>query len=287
MMVVLYQNLSVDQVHSYGLVLASSKIHHEITEEKGGWVLRVHNVDAENALDTIEQYIEENKEQISDTHIQQDTLRKNWSGIWVSLVLMGLHIFFRSFFTEDVLFKKYGASAYHILDGEWYRTVTSLLLHSSAVHLAGNMVGIALFGTAVCTVTGVGVGWFIILFSGGAGNLMNAFFYHSNHLSVGASTAVFGAVGILCAEQFFKKFTGGQGQKIKAWVPLAGGLALLGLLGTGARADLMAHLFGFLAGIVLGFIHAFVAKRTSFIHQILCLVGAIGIVILAWLQGSR
>jgi hypothetical protein len=35
-------------------------------------------------------------------------------------------------------------------------------------------------------------------------------------------------------------------------VPLAAGLALLGMLGSDPRSDLGAHFFGFLAGAVLG-----------------------------------
>jgi membrane associated rhomboid family serine protease len=283
-MAVLFHNLPIDQANSYGLVLASSEIPYEITEGKDGWELRVQDANAEKALNTIQQYVEENKEHVLANRLTEATLRRNWSGIWVSLALLGLHIVFRSIFMVDGLFQTYGASAFHILDGELYRTVTSLMLHNGTGHLAGNMVGIALFGTAVCTVTGVGIGWLMILSSGAGGNLVNAFFYHSDHLSVGASTAVFGAVGILCAEQFFRRFTGGQEQKIKAWIPLAGGLALLGLLGTGVRADLMAHLFGFLVGLVLGIVDAGVEKWASARYQVVSLVVASGIVILAWLR---
>ena len=38
----------------------------------------------------------------------------------------------------------------------------------------------------------------------------------------------------------------------KAWLPLAGGLALLGFIGAGEHSDLTAHAFGFTAGIGLG-----------------------------------
>jgi membrane associated rhomboid family serine protease len=197
---------------------------------------------------------------------------------------MGLHIIFSLISMTDDLFQKFGSSAVHIVNGEFYRTVTSLMLHNGTAHLAGNMVGVALFGTAVCTITGVGIGWLMILTAGAGGNLCNAFFYHSGHLSVGASTAVFGAVGILCSEQFFKRYARGQGQKIKAWIPLAGGLALLGLLGTGVRSDLMAHLFGFLVGLVVGFVHAVVTHKWSIDrYQFISLTVALCIVTLAFI----
>jgi membrane associated rhomboid family serine protease len=37
-----------------------------------------------------------------------------------------------------------------------------------------------------------------------------------------------------------------------AWLTLGAGVALLGLLGTGERSDLFAHLFGFAAGVAQG-----------------------------------
>src|SRR5262249_55189845 len=42
------------------------------------------------------------------------------------------------------------------------------------------------------------------------------------------------------------------GRRRGAWVPLAAGLALLGMLGSDPHADLGAHLWGFLVGIGLG-----------------------------------
>ena len=44
----------------------------------------------------------------------------------------------------------------------------------------------------------------------------------------------------------------GIGRRRGAWIPLAAGLALLGMLGSDPQADLGAHLWGFLVGVVLG-----------------------------------
>jgi membrane associated rhomboid family serine protease len=160
------------------------------------------------------------------------------------------------------------------------------MLHSGYVHLAGNMAGIAIFGTAICNLTGRGVGWLMILLTGIIGNLVNAALFQYGHMSIGASTAVFGAVGILTAHQFYSKIRI-PGRRKKAWIPLAGGLALLGFLGSGAHSDLTAHLFGFMAGIGLGMVHAlylkqFIDKR----HQAYCLAITIGTIILAWVSAS-
>jgi len=159
------------------------------------------------------------------------------------------------------------------------------MIHASAVHLAGNMLGIAIFGTAVCTITGWGVGWFMILATGVLGNLMNAVLYKTGHLSIGASTAVFGAVGILAAHQFFKKFRL-PGQRMRAWLPLGAGLALLSILGSGEHADLTAHLFGFMAGLILGAFYGVLVKQPAArTYQICFLLIAISVLVISWMRG--
>jgi len=179
--------------------------------------------------------------------------------------------------------RMYGASAQHILDGEYFRTATALMLHADSLHLAGNLLGIALFGTAVCSVTGWGVGWLIILVSGISGNLINAVIYRFGHISIGASTAVFGAIGFLAAYQFLKRFNL-PGGRIKAWLPLGGGLALLGILGTGQYVDVLAHLFGFGSGILLGLTYGLFIKRpASVLWQVVCFMMAAGALLVSWM----
>jgi membrane associated rhomboid family serine protease len=181
---------------------------------------------------------------------------------------------------------KFGAVSDRIMDGDLFRTVTALMLHSGLVHLMGNMVGIALFGTAVCGVTRPGVGWLMVLLTGALGNLVNAAVQSPVHRSIGASTAVFGAIGLLSAFQFWSKYRR-PGHRLKAWLPLAGGLALLGILGTsGVRTDVMAHLFGLVAGLLIGtpyilFIHRPLPDK----HQTIAWCITVGILVLAWFQG--
>jgi len=281
----LFHDLSVAEADSYGLVLTSSGIRHQIKKGQQGWTLWVREMDSAEALRAIGQYLDENEEYISSNHIPPTPFRKNWSGVWVSLGLVGLHILFRTGSGVEDLFGTYGSSAFLILNGDYYRVITSLMLHGSTVHLLGNVVGVALFGTAVCSLTGVGLGWLMILTTGVSGNLLNALFYGTGHFSVGSSTAVFGAMGILTAHQSFGVITRKRRRRIKAWVPFAGGLALLGLLGTGERADLMAHLFGFSAGIALGFFGASLPKRlTTSRYQCVSLVITFAVVALAWLR---
>jgi membrane associated rhomboid family serine protease len=282
MIEILCENLTQDQADTYGLVLDAYGLPYSIRRSGSGWEIWVDETIHDKALELIEQYIEENPQIPLPDAQETETYQKTFTGIWASLILMACSIAVNMSGNVDEIVREYGASASDILHGEFYRTVTALMLHSGYPHLAGNMAGIAIFGTAVCSITGTGVGWLMILLTGILGNLANAALFGYGHISIGASTAVFGAIGILAAYQLSKKIKI-AGQRMKAWLPLAGGLALLGLLGSSKNSDLTAHLFGFIAGICLGLLYAlylcyFLEKK----HQIYCMGVTIGAVVLSW-----
>lgn len=255
-------NLSEDNADTFSLVLSSKGILHHLEKVEHRWKIRVDDIDYEKALNTIEQYLHENRNFSKTIVPLYSKYQRTYTGIWVALLLLACHVAITMSDQHEFFVNTYGSSAFYVLHGEFYRSVTSLFIHADALHLIGNMVGIAIFGTAVCTTMGWGVGWLIILASGTVGNLANALLYKSNHISIGASTAIFGAIGILSAYQFYKNFKQSE-QKIKAFLPLGGGLALLGMFGSGAHADLMAHLFGFLAGIFLGALYSVFVKHPA------------------------
>jgi membrane associated rhomboid family serine protease len=132
--------------------------------------------------------------------------------------------------------------------GEVWRTVTALTLHSGLGHLAGNVVFGALFGLFAGRILGSGVAWFAIITTGALGNLLNTLVLVPDHRSIGASTAVFAALGIVAGYVWRAKLMSQE-----RWVyrngPVVGGLALLMYTGTGdENTDIGAHLFGFLCG---------------------------------------
>ncbi len=259
-MVVLFNNLTAEEVETYALVLASSGIVHRTRKGPQGWELIVETEAFEAAFEAIREYLVENRQAVPTPEPPAFIYQRNFSGVWVALGLLVCHLMVISHLESAAIVKTFGASARHILDGEYYRSVTALMLHGDVTHLVSNMVGIAIFGTAVCAVTGLGVGWLMILMTGLLGNFLNALLYGTDHLSVGASTAIFGAIGILGAYQFLRRFRQ-PGQRLKAYLPLGAGLALLAFLGAGARSDLMAHLFGFCVGIVAGGIYGKAVKQ--------------------------
>jgi membrane associated rhomboid family serine protease len=174
-----------------------------------------------------------------------------------------------------------GAVSSAILEGEWWRTVTALTLHADFLHLISNLLlGIVTIGT-VRQLIGKGTGWLLVLSSGIAGNWINILVQPSGHLAIGASTAVFGSIGIITG----LRLTGNEESPWRFWIPLGGGLALLGILGSGKGTDLGAHLFGFLSGLVLGISAAkflIISRKRKTQYMLVLLSGLI--VIFSWVN---
>jgi rhomboid protease GluP len=203
--------------------------------------------------------------------------------VWAALALLGVYLATASPSAQRGVFDALGASASRILDGDWFRCATALLLHASPMHLAGNMAGLAVFGSAVCGIVGAGVGTMMVALTGILGNLLNAVVYQSDHVSVGASTAVFGAVGILTAHQIRHRMRLRDGPRWKVWLPLGAGIALLGFLSGGPRVDIMAHLFGMVVGGGIGAVYGLWRFRPAAVTvQVLALAITLSVFAAAW-----
>ncbi len=284
----LLKNLTAEQANTCTLVLSSSGIPYQTAISQEGWEIWAREGDYEAALEAMKRYFRENENaetpSLTEPSPPPPSFPQTWAGAWPSLLLLVVYAAISHHHAERTFIQEFGASAERIMDGEIHRAVTALMLHSDSVHLIGNMVGLAVFGTAVCAMAGSGPGWLMILLSGVFGNLANAALYGTNHLSIGASTAVFGAIGLLSGRRFWQKFRR-PGQRVKAWLPLAAGLAFLGLLGSGGqRVDLMAHLFGLLVGLVIGTAYTFMNPNLSTRDQNLCHLASLCVLAFAWLK---
>ena len=176
--------------------------------------------------------------------------------------------------------------------GAWWRAVTALTLHADSVHLLSNLVSGLGFAFFVCRFFGAASGWALILLSGIAGNLLNAAVYYPDaHYSIGASTAVFGALGILTGVGGWAALSQPtQRMMLPRWlVPIFAGLTLLGLLGMGeGNVDVAAHISGFLCGMILGFVSAFGQRFFIKLEGKSFWIGAttLAVVALAWTWGQ-
>jgi membrane associated rhomboid family serine protease len=172
-----------------------------------------------------------------------------------------------------------------MLDGEWWRALTALTLHVDADHLLGNVAFGALFTYFIGRYLGGGIGWIAILASGTLGNLLNGWLQGAGHLAIGASTAVFGALGLLTAHTWRRGFPPGTSFRGRV-APLIAGLGLLGFTGTaGENTDLGAHFLGFVAGFAIGLIVARVQIPRSASVQLTAALAAWLLVAGAWAWG--
>jgi membrane associated rhomboid family serine protease len=136
-----------------------------------------------------------------------------------------------------------------IQGGELWRAVTALGLHSGFDHLGGNLLFGALFFGLLAGEIGTGLACLAGLVGGAAGNLANAWWQGPDHAAVGASTAVFAALGILAVRAWRQR---SPMRGLRRLAPLAGGVLLLVWLGmSGERTDIAAHVLGFAAGALL------------------------------------
>jgi rhomboid protease GluP len=150
--------------------------------------------------------------------------------------------------------------------GEWWRPFTSLFLHGDFPHLLGNILIGGIFCVMVAHTIGPLVGWLAILMSGTLGNIATAkYYYPEEFLSLGASTATFGALGLLVGSSVYLVWRSRSLRKIGgAVIPIVAGAVLLGWFGAGGpQVDVLAHVMGFLMGAMLGLLIALVRPSAS------------------------
>jgi len=233
------------RLDAWHVALASQGIRSSVEPSSQGWTLVVPDDDAPRAREVIEVYEAENAPGPSPTAVLR---AGEWGSTHAALVAAAALAPFWSYTSVRTPWLLRGrADAARLLDGEWWRAFTALTLHGDAGHLLANVVFFGLFGTLVCRVVGPGVGLAGILVAGALGNLANSLARASTHRSLGASTAVFGAVGMLAALRFAR-----ETRTRMAWHALGAALALVAMLGTDPQTDVGAHWWGFVAGAGVG-----------------------------------
>lgn len=280
--------LSKREVQQWALVLDSRSIPCCIDTVGGAWQLLVPYDQQESALREIRLYEEANHNWPPPLPLPRRLVQNVLPtlsvllliGIFHNLTLLGVSIPGHGLLD----LKEVGAAhASQIRNGQWWQCVTALTLHADVTHLLSNLTIGGVFILLLCRELGSGLAWSLLLCSGAVGNGINALLRGGTHVSVGASTAVFGAVGILAALSMVRYR---QHMQRRWFVPVAAGVSLLAILGTeGERTDLGAHLFGFVTGIVLGGIAEYLIGRYGqpgrMVQALLTLV-SMGGVLCAW-----
>lgn len=268
------------------LVLESAGIANEAVHHAGRWHLIVDAIDQEAALSELDAYRRDNPAPSIRLGVKTRLFGGAGTGVFVYAAILVLVMAAASSPESRETWHSIGQmNAGQVTDGQWWRTITALMLHVDVAHLMSNLVYGAVFGFLAGRILGGGIGWLTIVVSGSLGNALNAAFRGAEHTSIGASTAVFAALGMLVAHALRPRRDLGQ-TVMQRWTPLIGGVVMLGLTGVGGeRTDVGAHVAGFFAGLALGAIAARLPGRWLASGPIQVVAGflAVAITVVAWL----
>ena len=243
--------LSEARANELALVLTARGIPFQRQAGLTGWELWVPLADAPAAANELTLYRHENAKAVGVRPLEEVGAARAgvvWYVATLLAVFFALHV---ALFQRDWL----GAGrleAGALWDGEWWRAVTALTVHLDLDHLGGNLAFGAFFGYFVGKYFGNGFGWLAVLLASTGANVLNAWVQGPAHRSIGASTAVFAALGMLATYTWRRGYLRDTPWRSRI-APIVASIGLLAFTGTaGENTDLGAHLFGFIAGLGTG-----------------------------------
>jgi membrane associated rhomboid family serine protease len=143
-----------------------------------------------------------------------------------------------------------------VIQGQWFRLITSMFVHGGLMHLAVNLYGLLLAGVLLEPRLGKARFAFLYFAAGITGSFFSILF-HPSTVSVGASGAIFGLYGALIAIMICQnRGKGDPGPPILNFVIYVGANLLIGSVSRGV--DNAAHIGGLLCGVFLGVIFTIV-----------------------------
>lgn len=266
-------------------VLQSRGIVSQVIPTEDGFALIVDSKDRDHALAEMACYVDEN---IINSAPPPDSEPAPYEYLpallgyaWL-LIVVSIVAGFSMLDTDWYISGRIDAGQIH--DGQWWRLVTALTLHADGQHLLSNMGFGLLFLYYISRYLGYGLASAAMLVSGVLGNAINVYMHGSTHYSIGASTAVFGVLGVLSAYVFKQRYFS-QATWSKRLGPIFGGIALLAFTGTGGEnTDIGAHLWGFTSGLLTGWL---CARFDAKIHlhkqaQTVYALAVLGIICICW-----
>ena len=258
-------------IEDHALVLEARGIGNAIAVDRGYHVLLVRFEDVEQARAELYRYDRENDGAPPGEDAPQPLERSIVAAAVYAITLVAFDAASRRGFLGLDWWHAGLSDAAAIQAGAWWRAVTALFLHADALHLAGNVIFGCVFGVMLAQSVGYGVCWLGFVLAGGLGNGLNGLIQTPSHASIGASTAVFGVLGIQAAHDWMRRRQLHH-NLFRRWAPIAVGAALLAWLGGDGRQidptalppspgrfevalpriDVGAHVLGFAFGLAIG-----------------------------------
>src|SRR6266487_3157371 len=236
------------QAMDWSLVLLSQGIECIIEHLEGGWALLVGLQDFERAVAALRQYEIENPGWRWRQELPWPPVVFHWGALVWCLVLAAVHWLNT---LGGVNLESVGRmQSDAVWNGAWWRLFTAILLHGDLSHLMANLTfGLVVLGLAMARY-GAGCALLAACLAGAGGNLARALL-HSDIPSLGASGMVMGGLGLLAIQSLsLRHSTPAFGKYIAGGI--LGGFMLFVLVGLNPHSDVVAHLGGFVSGLILG-----------------------------------
>ena len=265
------------------LVLEAAEIPHQLLHDRDDYALLVSANDSARAAEELQLYDAENPPAnvLPAARLDEHDAIPGLIG-YVLVVCLVAGMAGYSFFDSN-WFGTGRIDGAEIRNGEIWRLFTALTLHADVKHLLANVVFGTFFGLFAGRLLGSGVAWLAIVSAAAVGNAANTLLLDASHRSIGASTAVFAALGLLAGYVWRGRLLMKSGWSGR-YGPIFGGLALLMYTGTGGeRTDIGAHLMGFVAGFIAGVILIAIGGNLRAPRlQLLTGSAAIGLIVISW-----
>lgn len=194
-----------------------------------------------------------------DKHMQRFT-PITYTLILINIVIWLCMILYLNRFSDVKLLEVGGLVHFNVVHGEWYRLISSMFLHFNFEHILMNMLSLFIFGKIVESIIGSWRMLIIYIISGLYGNFVSLSF-NTTTISVGASGAIFGLIGSIfvimyLSKNFNKKMIGQL--LIALFVLIVFSLFM-------SNINIMAHLGGFISGVLITLIgYYFKTQRSLF-----------------------
>jgi rhomboid protease GluP len=153
------------------------------------------------------------------------------------------------FFPNDWIFEVFAGVNFYIAEGELWRFVTPIFLHSGFVHMLFNSFSLVLFGPGLELMLGKTKFLLLYLVGGVLANIATYFLNPLTYIHVGSSGAIFALFGFYVAIVIFKKH---MLSKENSQIILT--ITVIGLVMTFIQPNInvTAHIFGLIAGFLIG-----------------------------------
>ncbi|WP_277374968.1 rhomboid family intramembrane serine protease [Staphylococcus epidermidis] len=194
-----------------------------------------------------------------DKHMQRFT-PITYTLILINIVIWLCMILYLNRFSDVKLLEVGGLVHFNVVHGEWYRLISSMFLHFNFEHILMNMLSLFIFGKIVESIIGSWRMLIIYIISGLYGNFVSLSF-NTTTISVGASGTIFGLIGSIfvimyLSKNFNKKMIG---QLLITLVVLIVFSLFM------SNINIMAHLGGFISGVLITLIgYYFKTQRSLF-----------------------